>query len=95
VAEYLQVAREQLSYIETGSRPVDVLTLQQLADLYGYHINWFVDEAAKDDDQPVAHLALRTNSLSVEDMELVRWVKRFAINLDELNQLTEGADAPP
>ena len=44
VAKYLGTKREIISYIETGTRSINTVTLQKLADLYGYRFSYFIDE---------------------------------------------------
>lgn len=89
VAEYLRVNREQLSYVETGSRPVDLPTLQRLADLYGFALSYFV--ASEPDAAPDAAVAaFRAESIAPNDLEVIRWVKRLAANLDSLKRLSDG-----
>jgi len=44
IAAYLDLNREQVSDIETGQRPIDLPTLQRLADLYGFELNDFLQD---------------------------------------------------
>ena len=39
IAKYLSVDRVMISYYETGKRPIPVLHLEKLADLYGVHVS--------------------------------------------------------
>lgn len=89
VAEYLEINREQLSYVENGRRPVDLLALQRLADLYGFSLSYFV--ASDGEPAPrAAVVAFRTDSVSPKDLEVISWVKRLAMNLDFLQRFSVG-----
>lgn len=93
VSEYLGNQRNYISYVENGARPVDMITLLKLADLYGYSLDFFVEkDPVKEEpelDQKI-HVAFRNNeSLSVDDLKTMAWLKRFAFNLDLLNKILE------
>ncbi|SMC01987.1 Transcriptional regulator, contains XRE-family HTH domain [Sulfobacillus thermosulfidooxidans DSM 9293] len=91
VAAYLDLKREQVSYIETGQRPIDIPTLQRLADLYGYELSYFLQEDPMPESEisPTVIAAFRTAHITSKDLETIRWVKRFTMNLDSLNRLLE------
>ena len=89
VAEYLGINREQLSYVETGRRPVDLPTMQRLADLYGFALSYFV-ASELEPSREAAVAAFRSDSIAPEDLEVIRWVKRFAMNLDSLKRFSAG-----
>lgn len=93
VAEYLSVNRESVSYVENGHRPIDLPTLHRLTDLYGVSLSWFLDED-ESPDEPVPALvdgiAFRAHDLSARDWETVSWVKRIAMNLDDLNHILDA-----
>ena len=93
VSEYLGNQRNYISYVETGARPVDMITLSKLADLYGYSLDFFVENdpvKEETDLEQKVHIAFRNNdSLSVDDLKTIAWLKRFAFNLDLLNKVLE------
>src|SRR4030042_4610138 len=86
VAKYLGTKRETISYIETGSRPVNTLMLRKLADLYGYKFSYFVDEFVKE-DSPQVSMAFRISDLNDSDLPIIAQVKKIALNLDGLYRL--------
>ena len=86
VAHYLNIKREAISYIETGARPVSTLSLQKLADLYGYKFSYFVDEVVTE-EMPKVSTAFRINDLTDYDLEIISEVNRIAMNLDSLYNL--------
>lgn len=93
VAEYLSMNRESVSYVEHGHRPVDLPTLHRLTDLYGVSLSWLLGEdEAPDETVPalVDGIAFRTHDLSTRDWETVSWVKRIAMNLNDLNQILDA-----
>jgi transcriptional regulator with XRE-family HTH domain len=80
------VKRESISYIETGARRVSTVMLRKLADLYGYRLSYFLDEAAKDTGPEVA-IAFRVADLGAEDLPVIAGARRIASNLDSLYRL--------
>ena len=86
VAKNLGVKRENVSYIETGARPVSTLMLRKLADLYGYKFSYFVDESIRE-EEPRVSIAFRLSDLSDSDLPVITEVKKIALNLDSLYAL--------
>ena len=89
VASFLDTQRENISYYENGKRHIDTVTLKQLSDLYGYTLSYFLE---KDDlgYNPVVSSTFRTSDhLSAEDLSIISWAKKFAMNLDSLKRLLE------
>jgi transcriptional regulator with XRE-family HTH domain len=89
VANYLGTKREMISYIETGTRPINTITLQKLADLYGYRLSYFIDEKIRD-RAPAVSMAFRVHDLSDKDLTTIAQVKKIAMNLDQVYSLLEG-----
>lgn len=89
VAEYLSVNREAIASMENGHRPLDLPTLHRLTDLYGVSLSSFLS-----DDEPVPDhvdgMAFCAHALSARDWETVSWVKRIAMNLDDLHQMLDA-----
>jgi len=88
VAKYLGTKREIISYIETGTRSINTVTLQKLADLYGYRLSYFIDEKILD-KAPAVSMAFRVHDLSDKDLTTIAQVKIIAMNLDQLYALLE------
>lgn len=88
VAKYLGTKREIISYIETGTRSINTVTLQKLADLYGYRFSYFIDEKILD-KAPAVSMAFRVHDLSDRDLTTIAQVKKIAMNLDQLYALLE------
>lgn len=86
VARFLDVKREAISYIENGRRPVSTVMLRKLADLYGYRMSYFLDDAAKDTGLQVA-IAFRVSDLGPDDLLVIAETRRIASNLDSLYRL--------
>lgn len=85
VANYLGIARELISYYENGTRPIDLLTLNKLSNLYGYPVEFFLSNEVQD-DTGVA-LAFRSNGLSEGDLDFLAKANQFLHNLDWLNKV--------
>ncbi len=88
VANYLCTKREVISYYETGTRKINTVTLQKLADLYGYRFSCFVDEQIPY-KAPEVSMAFRVHDLSDNDLLTIAQVKKMAMNLDSLFSLLE------
>jgi transcriptional regulator with XRE-family HTH domain len=86
VAKYLDLKRENVSYFETGTRQIDTITLNRLAELYGYSLIYFLSRDSEVGAENVA-TAFRTSGLSDKDLNVVTWVRKFAQNLDSLSEL--------
>ncbi|OIQ59768.1 helix-turn-helix domain-containing protein [Neomoorella thermoacetica] len=91
VAKFLGITREQVSYFETGAREIDLSTLSQMADLFGYDLAYFIDVGKDVKDTEVA-LAFRAKDLKDEDLEVIAKAKRFLLNLDSLRKLVKGEE---
>ena len=94
VGEYLKVPREWVSYIEHGRRQIEIPMLQQLADLYGIDVSQFFEEPSNTDFDPTVAVvaAFRADDINERDLKTVSWLKRFAMNLNDLNRLLEKDD---
>ncbi|NLG83675.1 MAG: helix-turn-helix transcriptional regulator [Firmicutes bacterium] len=83
------LVREQLSYYENGRREIDLVSLEKLANLYGYAISYFLEEERPQAGDELA-LAFRAGEIAEEDLETMAWVQRFIRNLAELDHLLAG-----
>ena len=89
VGQYLKMPREYVSYVEHGRRPIQIPVLQQLADLYGIHMGQLFEDPADDTYEPALSVvaAFRSPDMSEHALAKLGWLKRFAMNLDDLNRL--------
>lgn len=85
VADYLGINKVQLSYYENGVREISIGTLQQLADLYGYTLNYFFDDKKSID--PAVSFSFRGEELGKEDLEVIAMANRFLINLEQMKMM--------
>lgn len=88
VATHLGMARELISYYENGTRPIDLLTLNKLSNLYGYPVEYFLSHRMQDDDEVA--LAFRSTGLSESDLNVLAKANEFLHNLDWLNKILTG-----
>ena len=79
VADYLGIAREQISYYETGTRPVSTDHLQKLADLFGIDA-YDLFEADSAQQQINVALAFRAEDLTAQDLVSIAQFRRVVNN---------------
>lgn len=85
VAKVLGINKVQLSYYETGAREINITLLQELANLYGYSVGYFLgNEKGK---EPEVEIAFRADDFCEEDLETVAFAKTFLRNLCEMRAL--------
>lgn len=90
VADYLGIAREQISYYETATRPVSTDHLQKLADLFGVDA---YDLLNPDGAQQQINLAFafRADQFTAEDLSSIAAFKRIVKNYRKMKQrMTNG-----
>lgn len=87
VAAALKVSRPAVSNIESGSRKVEALELEQLSKLYGKSVGYFLTGERENADEKVAFAARALQGLSARDLDEVA---RFA----EFLRASGGAKAP-
>lgn len=88
VADFLGIAREQISYYETGARAVSTDHLQKLADLFGIDA-YDLLEADSAQQQVNVNLAFRASDLTAQDLASIARFRRVVNNyLKMQNSLT-------
>ena len=85
VEEVIGLNQVQLSYYETGKREISITLLEKLAVLYGYTIDYFINNTTVQTQD--FQIAFRADELATEDLEIINWAKLFVSNLCEMNQL--------
>lgn len=91
VATHLGIARELISYYENGTRPIDLLTLSKLSNLYGYPVEYFLSNQVQGDSEVA--LAFRSNGLRESDLSVLAKANEFLHNLNWLDKvLNERAE---
>lgn len=75
VASALKISRPAVTNIESGTRKVEALELEQLAKLYGKTVDYFLSGEQSQIDTKVAFAARALRGLSDNDLEEV---ERFA-----------------
>lgn len=90
VANYLQLAREQVSYYETGARETPFDVLSKLSDLYGVELAEFFEEEEGRMRENVA-CAFRTEGFSENDMEAIARFKAIVKSYQKMNDLMTKA----
>ena len=88
VARLLGVKRSEVSYYETGRRPISLGKLARLATLYGYPVDYFLRPDAAGAGEVA--VAFRAQDLSDEDLEIVAWAKGLIADIAELDAALKG-----
>ncbi len=85
VADFLGINKILISYYENGTREISIATLQSLANLYGYTLNYFLSD--DETNEPAASFSFRADELEKEDLEVIAMANEFLINLEEMKQM--------
>ncbi len=88
MAEYLDIDQSYISKFEKNDRQFGTDTLQKAADLFGCSLDCFINKEVEY-ESPV--IALRANSVAVEDLEVIARINRLASNLRYMENLLGGA----
>lgn len=89
LAQYLDIDQSYISKFEKNERQFGTDTLQKAADLFGCSLDCFIDQNVEH-EAPV--IALRANSVTIEDLETIASMNRLALNLRYMEKLLEGAN---
>jgi transcriptional regulator with XRE-family HTH domain len=86
VADFLNVDQSLISKFEKGNRVMQSDKLERLANLFGYNVADFECE----DGVPVQQLnaAYRSSGITASDMEVIHDIRRIAINLFFMAELS-------
>ena len=79
LAEYLDITREEVSYYESGKRPVPLGVVSKLANLFGLDEYVLYEENVAMTDINVA-FALRAAHLEKQDLQAMAEFKKLALN---------------
>ena len=85
VAGYLGQSQQTMRNLESGQCPLDLLTLHRLEDLYGVAVSDLLD--SKSLTITTSDRVRNVARLSSPDLVVLGQLRRFARNLDDLNQL--------
>ncbi len=85
VADFLGVNKILISYYENGTREISIATLRNLANLYGYTLNYFLSD--DETREPEVSFSFRADELEKEDLEVIAMANEFLINLEEMKQM--------
>lgn len=89
VADALRINRNKIIDLEKGETSVDIILLGKLARLYGYSLDYFIDEEIKEDDE--VSFAFRATDLTTEDSYIPSWGRRILLNIRNLEDICEEA----
>ncbi len=86
IANYLKVDQSFISMVESGKRALTSDMLDKLSALFGVQISAFVDVDVT--AKPLT-IALRTNEINEEDLEVIAAINKIALNCNFITQLLE------
>ena len=84
VAAVSGLKKEELEDIENGSKEISIATLEKLSWADGMSQNYFLT----DKEEPELIFKYETDKLSKADIQKIEWVKRFMVNLYELDEIS-------
>jgi transcriptional regulator with XRE-family HTH domain len=79
LADYLQVKREQVSFIETGKREISVDQLEKLSNLFGVDLEVLLEEDEENLKADIA-FAFRSDDLQAEDLSQIADFQKLVKN---------------
>jgi transcriptional regulator with XRE-family HTH domain len=85
IGQYLDCAREEVSYYETGAREIPLSILEKASDLFGIELVDFFSE----DESIGIRLAYRAEDCSVEDLNQMAQFKKIIKNYQRINRLMQ------
>ncbi|WAM33796.1 helix-turn-helix domain-containing protein [Caldicellulosiruptor morganii] len=85
VADFLGVNKILISYYENGTREISIATLRNLANLYGYTVDYFLSD--DETREPEVSFLFRADELEKEDLEVIAMANKFLINLEEMKEM--------
>jgi transcriptional regulator with XRE-family HTH domain len=85
LGNYLGITKEQVSYIENLKRPIDVIKLKKIADLFGVQVDDLMDEKMSKDLE-VAY-SFRTDFVDGNTLDAVAFLNEFSSDLLRLRNL--------
>jgi len=85
LGDYLGVSKEQISYIENLKRPIDVIKLKKVADLFGVQVDDLMDEKMTKNLE-VAY-SFRTEFVDGNTLKAVAFLNEFSNDLLRLRRM--------
>jgi transcriptional regulator with XRE-family HTH domain len=91
IAEFLKVDQSLISKFEKGDRFLQADMLERLANLYGHKVSDFEYESGLPKQR--VKTAYRSTGLTSDDLDVIHDIKRIAMNLFYMAELTGGGNA--
>ena len=85
LGDYLGISKEQVSYIENLKRPIDVIKLKKIADLFGVQVDDLMNEKMTKNLE-VAY-SFRTEFVDGNTLEAVAFLNEFSNDLLRLRKI--------
>ncbi|MCF7635347.1 MAG: hypothetical protein LLF82_000829 [Dehalococcoides mccartyi] len=87
IAKYLNVDQSLISKLEAGERTLTADMLERLTDLFGVDL---LDVTIDADQIKPLSIALRTNDINEEDLNVISAINKIAINCKFMTKLLEA-----
>ena len=85
LGDYLGISKEQVSYIENLKRPIDVIKLKKIADLFGVQVDDLMNEEMTNNLE-IAY-SFRTEFVDGSTLEAVSFLNEFSNDLLKLRKI--------
>ncbi len=85
IAQYLGMDQVQVSYIENGKRPIDVVNLKKLADLYDTPMKEFLEEEIS--SKQLKKYVFRNKREDANALSAIAFLNEFSNNIIHLEKL--------
>ncbi len=85
LGDYLGISKEQVSYIENLKRPIDVIKLKKVADLFGVQVDDLMNENSIKNLEVA--FSFRTDEVDGKALEAVAFLKEFSNDLLRLRKM--------
>lgn len=85
LGEYLGITKEQVSYIECMKRPIDVIKLKKIADLFNIPMDELLSKKILEYKANV--FAFRSDDIDSKTLEAIAFINEFANDLIKLKKL--------
>lgn len=91
ISDFLGIAREEVSYYETGARAIPLEKLTKLTDLFGIDLCELLEEDKMNHSADLA-LAFRKESFCAEDFQEIANFKKIIKNYIKLKRIANKYD---
>lgn len=88
IAAYLDVDQSYISKWEKGERQISIDVVEKMANLFGYHVDYFLNDNIS--SEPIT-FALRAGKISPDDMTAIAVMNKLVLNIRFMSKLLKEA----